>query len=81
VKVGELPKVSLDDLWDLHKRVESILEKRLDHDKQKLEQQLEELNRKFGGPPSDFSQRRWYPKVPQNTETQCSGCFGKSSFA
>ena len=41
--------MSLDDLWNLHKRVVSILEERLDHEKRKLEQQLEELTRKFGG--------------------------------
>jgi DNA-binding protein H-NS len=60
-----LEAMSLDDLWNLHKRVVSILEERLDREKQKLEQQLEELGRKFGGPPSDIPQRRPYPKVPQ----------------
>jgi len=60
-----LEGMSLDDLWSLHKRVVSILEQRLNHEKQKLEQQLEELSRKCGGPPSDIPQRRRYPKVPQ----------------
>jgi DNA-binding protein H-NS len=55
--------MSLDDLWNLHKRVVSILEERLDHEKRKLEQRLEELTRKFGGP--DIPKRRPYPKVPQ----------------
>jgi DNA-binding protein H-NS len=64
----------LDELWDLHKRVLSILEERLDQERQKLEHQLEELGRKFGGGPSDIpqrglrpkvKQRRPYPKVPQ----------------
>jgi DNA-binding protein H-NS len=36
---------------------------RLDHEKRKLEQRLEELTRKFGGP--DIPKRRPYPKVPQ----------------
>ena len=53
----------LDDLWDLHKRVLSILEERLDQERQKLERQLEELGRKFGGAPSDPRGRRPYPKV------------------
>jgi DNA-binding protein H-NS len=53
----------LDDLWDLHKRVLSILEERLDQERQKLEHQLEELSRKFGGAPSDTRERRRYPKV------------------
>jgi DNA-binding protein H-NS len=55
--------MSLDDLWNLHKRVVSILEERLDHEKRKLEQQLEELTGKFGGAPSDTRGRRPYPKV------------------
>ena len=46
-----LEGMSLDDLWRLHKRVASILEQRLDHEKQKLEHQLEKLGRKFGGAP------------------------------
>ena len=35
--------MSLDDLWNLHKRVVSILEERLDQERQKLEHQLKEL--------------------------------------
>jgi DNA-binding protein H-NS len=69
-----LEGMSLDDLWGLHKRVVSILEERLDRERQKLENQLEELSRKFGGAPSDIPQRRPdpniarrrpYPRVPQ----------------
>jgi DNA-binding protein H-NS len=69
-----LEGMSLDDLWGLHKRVVSILEQRLDREKQKLEHQIEELGRKFGGAPSDIPQRRPepevarrrpYPRVPQ----------------
>ena len=55
----------LDDLWDLHKRVLSILEERLDQERRKLEQQLEELGRKFRLPRSDTRDRRAYPKVSQ----------------
>jgi DNA-binding protein H-NS len=57
--------MSLDDLWNLHERVVSILEKRLDHERQKREHQLKELGRKFGGAPSATRERRPYPKVPQ----------------
>ena len=57
--------MSLDDLWNLHERVVSILEKRLDHERQKREHQLKELGRKFGGGPSNTKVRRPYPKVPQ----------------
>ena len=61
-----LERMSLDDLWDLHKRVLSILEERLYQERQKLEHQLEELSRKFGGAtPSKIQRRRPYPKVPQ----------------
>jgi DNA-binding protein H-NS len=55
----------LDDLWDLHKRVLSILEERLNHERQKVEQQLKQLSRKFGGPRFDTGERRPHPKVPQ----------------
>jgi hypothetical protein len=54
--------MSLDDLWNLHKRVVSILEERLDHEKRKLEQQLEELTGKFSGAPSDTRGRRPYAR-------------------
>ena len=53
--------MSLDDLWNLHKRVESILKERLDRERQKLENQLRELTLKFGG----TRERRQYPKVAQ----------------
>jgi DNA-binding protein H-NS len=51
----------LDDLWNFHKRVESILQERLDRERQKLENQLRELTLKLGG----TRERRQYPKVPQ----------------
>ena len=35
--------MSLDDLWNLHKRVVSILEERLDHEKRKLEHSSKSL--------------------------------------
>jgi DNA-binding protein H-NS len=51
----------LDDLWNLHTQVVSILEERLDREKQKRENQLRELTGKFGG----AKERRPYPKVEQ----------------
>src|SRR3954469_20775206 len=57
--------MSLDDLWNLHERVVSILEKRLEHERQKREHQLKELGRKFGGAPSATRERRPYPTAPQ----------------
>ena len=59
-----LEAMSLDELWNLHKRVVSILEQGLDREKRKLEQRLEELGRK-GGAPSATRERRPYPTVPQ----------------
>ena len=49
-----LEAMSLDELWNLHKRVVSILEQGLDKEIQKLKHQLEELSRKFGDAPSDI---------------------------
>ena len=60
-----LEAMSLDDFWNLHERVVSILEQGLDKEIQKLKHQLEELSRKFGDAPSDIPQRRSYPKVRQ----------------
>ena len=62
---SKLEEMSLEDLWNLHEQVVSILEQRLDEELQKLKHQLEELSRKFGGAPSDIPQRRSYPKVRQ----------------
>jgi len=57
--------MSLHDLWDLHERVQSILEEKVEHERQKVQRQLKELRRKFGGASSGTRQRRQYPKVEQ----------------
>jgi DNA-binding protein H-NS len=59
----EFEKMELDDLWDLHQRVMRVLDRKLDSEKRKLQGQLDELGRKFGGAPKDIRQRRSYPKV------------------
>ena len=61
MKQVDFQSMSLDDLWNLHKRVESILQDRLGRERQKLENQLRELTLKLGG----TRERRQYPKVPQ----------------
>ncbi|WFU13523.1 H-NS histone family protein [Bradyrhizobium sp. CB3481] len=59
----DLEKMHLDDLWDLHQEILDVLDRRLESEKQKLQSQLDELGRKFGGSPKDIPQRRPYPKV------------------
>src|SRR5258708_679900 len=60
---SELAKLSLDDLWSLHQRVCSMLERKLEDEKRKLQDRLDVLGRKFGGTAADIPQRRPYPKV------------------
>jgi DNA-binding protein H-NS len=64
MKIGDLEKLPLDDLWELHTRVESILAERVGQEKRKLEQQLQKLG-EYGDKRSDTRERRQYPKVPQ----------------
>ena len=63
MKDRELEKMELDDLWALHQRIIEVLDRRLESEKRKLQVQLDELGRKFGGSPKDIPQRRPYPKV------------------
>ena len=62
-KMQHLEKMQLDDLWDLHQRIIEVLDRKLEAEKNKLQSQLDELGRKFGGSPKDIPQRRPYPKV------------------
>ena len=78
-----LEKMELDDLWDLHERIMDVLDRKLESEKRKLQNQLDELGRRFGGSPKDIPQRRPYPKVepkfrnPNNPSETWSG-RGKS---
>ena len=75
----ELEKMAVDALWDLHLRIIEVLDRRLEGEKRKLQNQLDELGRKFGGSPNDLPQRRPYPKVepkfrnPSNPSETWSG--------
>lgn len=60
---SELEKMHLDDLWKLHERIGSVLERKIESEKRVLQRRLDELGRKFGGSPADVPQRRPYPKV------------------
>jgi DNA-binding protein H-NS len=79
MKDRELEKMELDDLWDLHLRIIEVLDRKLENEKSKLQNQLDELDRKFGGSPADLPQRRPYPKVepkyrnPNNPSETWSG--------
>ena len=75
MKDSELEKMPLDDLWQLHEKIEAVLDRRLEEERRKLQKQLNELGRKFGASP----QRRPYPKVkpkfrnPKNPSETWSG--------
>ena len=43
---SKLSEMSLDELWDLHERVGAILSDRIEDEKKKLEQQLNQLARR-----------------------------------
>jgi DNA-binding protein H-NS len=63
MKGSDLAKMPLDELWRLHEKIIQLLDEKLQQEARKLQRQLDELGRKFGGPPSDIPQRRPYPKV------------------
>ena len=44
-----LEKMELDELWNLHQRIIDVLDRKLENQKRKLEDQLDELGRRFGG--------------------------------
>ena len=63
MKRRDLEKMRPDDLWDLYQEIIEVLDAKLESEKQKLQSQLDELGRRFGGSPKDLPQRRPYPKV------------------
>ena len=72
MNVRDLERMPLDDLWNLHERIVAILDVKLVQETRKLEEKLNELGRRFGRAPPGPSQRRPYPKVPQNIEIPIS---------
>lgn len=58
-----IDKMSINDLWELHQHVIEVLDRKLEDEKRRIQNQLDELGRKFGGSPKDVPQRRPYPKV------------------
>ena len=75
----DLEKMQVDDLWDLYQEILEGPRSQAGARKQKLQRQLDELGRKFGGSPKDIPQRRPYPKVepkfrnPENPSETWSG--------
>jgi DNA-binding protein H-NS len=53
----------LDDLWSIYEKLRSILESKIEDEKRRLENRLDELGRKSGGVATDILQRRSYPKA------------------
>jgi DNA-binding protein H-NS len=76
---SELNEMSLDDLWDLHERVGAILSDKIENEKKKLEQQLNQLARRVTELSPPGPGRRPYPKVeakfrnPDNPSETWSG--------
>jgi DNA-binding protein H-NS len=76
---SKLSEMSLDELWDLHERVGAILSDRIEDEKKKLEQQLNQLARRVTELSPRSPQRRSYPKVeakfrnPDNPSDTWSG--------
>jgi len=59
---SELNEMSLDDLWDLHERVGAILSDKIENEKKKLEQQLNQLARRGFG---IIAARSGAPTIPE----------------
>jgi DNA-binding protein H-NS len=55
--------MSIDELWTLRQTIVSILEKKLEGEKAKLQDRLDELNRKPGRPLTEASRPRAHRKV------------------
>ena len=58
-----LDEMDLDDLWNLHKKIVEILDRRLENEARKLQNQLDELHRRLESSQAEIPQRRPYPKV------------------
>jgi DNA-binding protein H-NS len=55
--------MSIDELWTLHQTIVSILAKKLEGEKAKLQDRLDELNRRPGRRVTEASRPRPYPQV------------------
>jgi DNA-binding protein H-NS len=63
VKHPNFETMPLDDLWNLHTEITSVLASKIETQKLEIERRLAELGRRFGGSPEDIPQPRPYPPV------------------
>ena len=63
MKDNKLRQMPLDDLWDLHERIGAILSDKIENEKKKLEQQLNQLASRTTELSPQSPERRPYPKV------------------
>lgn len=59
----KLERMSLDQLWDLHQKLTSLLETRMTAEKRELEAKLSKLQKREFMPLTSDRPRRAYPKV------------------
>ncbi len=64
LKHRNLETMPLEDLWNLHTEITSILASKLEAQKLAVEKRLAQLGCRFGGSPKDIPQPRPYPPVP-----------------
>lgn len=63
VRLPRLETMPLNDLWDLHNQLTRVLALRIEQQKLRVESQLAQLGRRFGGSPNDIPRPRPYPPV------------------
>lgn len=63
MKHRDLETMPLEELWQLHTELTSILTEKVEAQKLAVEKRLAELGRRFGGSPKDIPQPRPYPPV------------------
>ena len=60
MKIDGIDSMSVDDLWSLREKLDSVLSKKLSEERKRLNRRIEELKR---GDVSPTSARRPYPRV------------------
>ena len=60
MKINEIASMSVDDLWSLREKLDSLLSKKLSEEKERLNRRIRQLERE-DAPPTNA--RRPYPRV------------------
>jgi DNA-binding protein H-NS len=63
MKPIDLQSMSIDQLWDLHETLHSVLAAKVETEKRQLEKRIAQLGRTFGPLSGEAGPRRPYPKV------------------